>query len=84
MDMMRIKRAADELGVTRQWVHKMVLAGKLTLYKIDDVQFIVRDDLFVERQKKIAARRKKLLNTYWQRAKRDDEREEDAHAASAA
>lgn len=59
--MVQINTAAVELGVTRQWIHKLMNAGELTVEDIDGKRFLVKDDKYETQKRKINAKREQLL-----------------------
>lgn len=51
MDLIRIPTAAERLGITRQYIYKLIKDGEIQVIEIDGMQFIDADTLKFERQR---------------------------------
>jgi hypothetical protein len=58
-DYVRIGTAADIIGVTRWWVHRLIADGKLSAVDIDGQQFVLKSDAERCRKDRDSKRRKK-------------------------
>ncbi len=44
-ELIRVSKAAERLGYTRQQIYRMISAGTLQVQKIDGVSFVIADDI---------------------------------------
>ena len=51
MELIRIPTAAKRLGITRQYIYKLIKDGEIQVHDIDGMQFIDADTLKFERQR---------------------------------
>lgn len=62
MELIRIPTAAERLGVTRQYIYKLIKDGEIRVVEIDGMQFIDWDTLTFERQRAPKKNEKKPKN----------------------